>query len=145
MAPQLLDGVDQPGGPPMGGPLPTYVDKRQVEPFTAAWTLGSLKYLAEAGTHSATFFETVGWNGIMDADDVSSRPKEFPSRPDDVFPVYHLLHEIGQFKGGIVRQVDSSDNLAAVGLALQKSGRMRLLVAKSHWCSSDGYTTWTQR
>ncbi|MCA9213119.1 MAG: hypothetical protein KDB27_08645, partial [Planctomycetales bacterium] len=68
MAPQLLDGVDQPGGPPHGGPLPTYIDKRQVEPFTAAWTLGSLKYLADAGAQSATFFETVGWAGIMDTD-----------------------------------------------------------------------------
>ncbi len=128
MAPQFLDGVDQPGGPPMGGPLPTYVDKRQVEPFTAVWTLGSLKYLAEARTHSATFFETVGWNGIMDADDVSSRPKDFPSRPGDVFPVYRLLREVGEFKGGSVRQVDTSDDLAAVGLALHKPGRMRLLV-----------------
>jgi len=128
MAPQLLDGVDQPGGPPMGGPLPTYVDKRQVEPFTAVWTLGSLKYLADAGTHSATFFETVGWAGIMDGDDVSSRPKEFPSHSGEVFPVYELLREIGEFKGGSVRQVDTSDNLAAVGLALQKPGRMRVLV-----------------
>jgi D-apionolactonase len=128
IAPQLLDGVDQPGGPPMGGPLPTYVDKRQVEPFTAAWTLGSLKSLADAGTHSATFFETVGWAGIMDADDVSARPKEFPSRPGEVFPVYELLREVGEFKGGSVRQVDTSNNLSAVGLALQKPGRMRVLV-----------------
>lgn len=128
MAPQFLDGVDQPGGPPMGGPLPTYVDKRQVEPFTAAWTLGSLKYLADAGTHSATFFETVGWAGTMDADDVSSRPKEFPSRPGEVFPVYELLREIGEFKGGSVRHVDTSNNLSAVGLALHKPGRMRVLV-----------------
>ena len=129
MAPQLLDGVDQPGGPPEGGPLPTYVDKRQVEPFTAAWTLGSIKYLADAGAHSATFFETIGWNGIMDADDVSSRPKAFPSRPGETFPVYHLLREIGEFKGGSVQQVDSSNNLAAVGLALQKDGHIRVLVA----------------
>jgi D-apionolactonase len=128
LAPQLLDGVDQPGGPPMGGPLPTYVDQRQVEPFTAVWTLGSIKYLADAGAHSATFFETVGWNGIMDADDVSSRPKEFPSRPGEVFPVYQLLREIAEFKGGSVRQVETSDNLAAVGLALHKPGRMRVLV-----------------
>lgn len=128
LAPQLLDGVDLPGGPPMGGPCPTYVDKRQVEPLTAAWTLGSLKYLADAGTHSATFFETVGWAGIMDADDVSSRPKGFPSRPGELFPVYHLLREIGDFKGGSVRQIDTSDNLAAVGLALHKPGRMRVLV-----------------
>jgi len=128
MAPQLLDGVDQPGGPPMGGPLPTYVDKRQVEPFTAAWTLGSIKYLADAGTHSATFFETVGWAGIMDGDDVLSRPKAFPSHSGEVFPVYELLREIGEFKGGSVRQVDTSDNLAAVGLALHKAGRIRVLV-----------------
>ena len=128
MAPQLLDGVDQPGGPPHGGPLPTYVDKRQVEPFTAVWTLGSLKYLADAGTHSATFFETIGWNGIMDADDVSGRVKEFPSQPSDVFPVYHMLREIGEFKGGSVHQLDTSNDLAAVGLALRQSGRMRVLV-----------------
>jgi D-apionolactonase len=128
LAPQLLDGVDQPGGPAEGGPLPTYVDRRQVEPFTAVWTLGSLKYLADALTHSATFFETIGWNGIMDADDVSMRPKAFPSRPGELFPVYHLLREIGEFKGGSVRQIDSSNTLAAVGLALQKSGRIRVFV-----------------
>jgi D-apionolactonase len=128
MAPQLLDGVDQPGGPPEGDPLPTYVDKRQVEPFTAVWTLGSLKYLADARAQSATYFETVGWNGIMDADDVAARPKAFPSRPGEVFPVYQLLHEIGEFVGGRVRQIDSSDELSAIGIALQKSGRMRVLV-----------------
>jgi hypothetical protein len=128
MAPQLLDGVDLPGGPPMGGPFPTSVDPRQTEPLTAVWTLGSLKYLADAGTHSATFFETIGWAGIMDADDVSSRPKDFPSRPGELFPVYHLLREIGEFKGGSVRQVDTSNNLSAVGLALHKSGRLRVLV-----------------
>ena len=128
MAPQLLHGVDQPGGPPMGGPLPTYVDPRQVEPFTAAWTLGSLKHLADAGTHSATFFETVGWAGVMDADDVSSRPKAFPSRPGRVFPVYELMREIADFKGGSVRRIDSSDDLAAVGLVLLKGDRSRVLI-----------------
>lgn len=128
MAPQLLDGVDQPGGPPEGGPLPTYVDKRQVEPFTAAWTLGSLKHVTDARAHSATYFETVGWNGIMDADDVAGRPKAYPSRPGEVFPVYQLLHEVGEFAGGKVQQIDSSDELAAVGIALQKAGRMRVLV-----------------
>ncbi len=128
LAPQLLNGVDQPGGPPQGGPLPTYVDKRQVESFTAVWTLGSLKYLADAGTHSATYYETVGWNGIMDADDVSSRPDAFPSSPGELFPVYQLMREVGEFKGGSVRQVVTSNNLAAVGLALEKPGRIRVLV-----------------
>ncbi len=129
LAPQLLDGVDQPGGPPAGGPLPTYVDRRQVEPFTAAWTLGSLKYLADAGAATVTFFETVGWAGLMDADDVSSRPSEFPSRPGELFPVYQVLHELSDFKGAAVRRVDTSDNLTAVGLALHKPGQLRVLIA----------------
>ena len=79
----------------MGGSLPTCIDPRQVEPITAVWTLGSLKYLTDSRTHSATYFETVGWAGIMDADDVSSRPKEFPSRLGELFPVYNLLREVG--------------------------------------------------
>ena len=64
----------------------------------------------------------------MDADDVSSRPKEFPSRPGKLFPVYHLLHEIGAFKDGSVYRVDTSDDLSAVGLALHKPGRTRVIV-----------------
>lgn len=127
LAPQFVNGEDPPGGPPAGA-LPTYVDGRQVEPFAAAWTLGSVKYLAEAGVHSITYFETVGWTGIMDADDVSSRPEAFPSRAGELFPVYHLLREMGEFAGGQVRQIDSSNELAAVGLALHKPGHMRVLV-----------------
>jgi len=128
LAPPWVDGVDQPGGPPEGGPLPTYVDKRQVEPFTAVWTLGSLKYLADAGADSVTFFETVGWNGVMDIDHVSTRPAAFPSRPGAAFPVYHLLREIGEFQSESLRQIDTSHPLATVGLALCKPGRMRVLI-----------------
>jgi hypothetical protein len=127
LAPQFVDGVDPPGGP-LPGPLPTYVDGRQVEPFAAAWTLGSLKFIAEAGADSVTYFETVGWKGVMDADDVSSRPAAFPSHAGQTFPVYDLLKEIGQFAGGRVRQIDSSDTLSAVGLALHKPGQLRVLL-----------------
>ncbi|MEQ1825803.1 MAG: hypothetical protein ABL921_07640 [Pirellula sp.] len=128
LAPQLVDGVDPPGGPPPG-PFPTFVDVRQGTSFPAAWTLGSLKYLAEAGAYSATYFETVGWNGVMDIEDTASRPAGWPSQSGKVYPVYDLLKEMGEFAGGSVRQIDSSDTLAAVGLALCKPGRMRLLVA----------------
>lgn len=128
LRPQLVNGEDPPGGPPTG-PFPTYVDERQGTPFTAAWTLGSLKYLAEAGAHSATYYETVGWNGLMDADDVSSRPAGYPSRPGETFPVYDLLAEVGPFAGGTMRQIDSSDSLAATGIALLRPGHMRVLVS----------------
>ncbi|MBL4885808.1 MAG: hypothetical protein JKY95_14915 [Planctomycetaceae bacterium] len=127
LAPQFINGEDQPGGPPVG-PLPTYVDTRQVEPFTAAWTLGSIKHLADAGAHSATYFETVGWNGIMDADDVKDRPAAFPSTPGKTFPVYQLLKEFSRFPGGQVQQIDSSDTLAAVGIALHAPGLRRVLI-----------------
>jgi hypothetical protein len=36
--------------------LPDRVDVRQMVPFGAAWTAGSLKYLAEAGADSVTRF-----------------------------------------------------------------------------------------
>ena len=127
LSPQLVNGVPPLGGPPAGD-LPTYVDARQPSLFTAAWTLGSVKYLADAGAHSATYYETAGWNGIMDADEVVSRPSAFPSRPGEVFDVYHLLREIGEVAGGRVRQIDSSDTLGAVALALRKPGRIRVLV-----------------
>ena len=128
LRPQLVDGKVAPGGPPAGR-FPTYVDTRQGTDFAAAWTLGSLKYLADAHANSATYFETVGWNGIMDANDVESRPSGWPSRPGELFPVYHLLQEIGEFAGGTVRQVDSSDTLAAVGIALHQKGRLRVMIA----------------
>ena len=127
LAPQFINGEDPPGGPP-AGPLPTYVDTRQVEPFTAVWTLGSIKFLSDAGANSATFYETVGWNGIMDADDVSTRPKGFPSRPSEVFPVFQLFKEIGEFAGGAVHEIECSDTLTTVGLALRKSNKMRVLI-----------------
>ena len=127
LAPQFVNGEDPPGGPP-AGLLPTYVDARQIEPVAAVWTLGSVKYLAEAGARSATYYETVGWNGIMDADDVAARPSAFPSRPGELFPVYHVLKEIGEFAGGTVQQIDSSDPLAALGIALHQSGRVRVLI-----------------
>ncbi len=130
MAPQLLDGEDQPGGPPLGGPLPTWVDPRQTQAITAAWTLGSISYLAAAGADSATFFETVGWAGVMDADSVpQDRPQEFPSRAGEVYPVYDLLREFADFRGGTVREFRTSDSLKAVALGLRKGDRARILFA----------------
>ena len=128
LAPQLLDGVDQPGGPPQGR-FPTHVDVRQSGQFAAAWTLGSLKFLTDAGAHSATFYETVGWKGVMDIDDVSARPDGYPSRPGELFPIYHIFKEVAGFAGGQAQRVDSSDSLAAVGIALRKPGKMRILLA----------------
>ena len=128
LCPQWVNGEDPPGGPP-ARKFPTYVDTRQGKKFTAAWTLGSIKYLADARVHSATFYETVGWNGLMDTDDVSERPAGYPSQPGRLFPAYHLFKDIGEFAGGTVRRIDSSNPLGAEAIALRKAGRLRVLVA----------------
>lgn len=40
-------------------------DPRQSLPFNAAWTLGSIKYLAEAGANSITYFQLTGKGGVL--------------------------------------------------------------------------------
>ena len=46
--------------------LPDAVDPRQPSLLGAAWTVGSLKYLAEAGAASVTYYETAGWRGVVE-------------------------------------------------------------------------------
>lgn len=128
LSPRFVNGEDPPGGPPPG-PFPSYVDTRQGTDFAAAWTLGSIKYLAEAGAHSATFYETVGWNGVMDADNVGRRPAGYPSQPGKLFPVYHLLISIGEFAGGTIRRIHSSNPLSTEAIALFRDTQLRVLVA----------------
>ena len=115
--------------PPLPGELPSSVDARQPTLFAAAWTLGSIKYLAEAGVQSVTCYETVGWKGIMESATGSALPDKFPSKPGAVFPIYEVLRDIGEFAGGRVQRMESSDTLAVAGVALRKGKRLRLLVA----------------
>ena len=114
---------------PLPGELPSNVDPRQPTLFAAAWTLGSFKYLAEAGVQSVTYYETVGWKGIMEAAGGAPLPGKFPSTPGAVFPIYHVLRDISDFAGERVQRVSSSDTLSVAALALRKGGRVRLLVA----------------
>ena len=111
------------------GQLPSNVDARQPTLFAAGWTLGSIKYLSEAGVEGLTYYETLGWKGIMSPGPETSRRSPFLTNPGDVFPVYHVLRDVGEFASGNVRPVRSTDTMSVVGLALEKQGRTRLLVA----------------
>jgi len=115
--------------PPPAGELPSHVDPRQMSQFAAGWTLGSIKYLAEAGVESVTYYETVGWLGIMESESGSPLPQRFPSRPGQLFPIYFALRELGQFAGGHVRETSSSDPMTIIGLAVEKGNQRRLLLA----------------
>jgi hypothetical protein len=97
--------------------------------FGAAWTLGSLKYLAEGGVYSATYYETTGWRGVMEREAGASLPAQFRSWPGTVFPLYHVFADVGEFAGGEVLPTRSSDPLKIVGLAVRQSDQMRVLLA----------------
>ncbi|MEX2168540.1 MAG: hypothetical protein WD851_04480 [Pirellulales bacterium] len=115
--------------PKASGSLAADVDVRQPTLFAAGWTMGSIKYLAEAEVAGATYFETVGWKGVMELDQPTNRAAEFSSTPGKVHPVYFVLRELADFEGGHVRQFDSSAPLSIVGLALEKDGQTRILIA----------------
>jgi len=72
--------------------LPSDVDARQSSYFAANWTTMSIKYLAEAGTvSSATYFETIGWKGIVESEGGSRDPLNFPSEPGRRLPVWETF------------------------------------------------------
>jgi hypothetical protein len=110
------------------GELPPSVDPRQMSLFGACWTLAALKYLAESGVASATLYETTGWRGVMEREGGSPGPR-FPSLPGAVFPLFHLLADVGEFAGGEVVRSQSASPLAVEGLALRKGGAVRILLA----------------
>ena len=109
--------------------LPSAVDVRQMSLFGAVWTAGSLKYLSQGGAHSVTYYETTGWRGVMERKAGSPLPDLFRSLPGAVFPLYHVLADAGEYAGGEVVPVLSSDHLAVDGLVMERGGRRRAILA----------------
>jgi hypothetical protein len=111
------------------GELPPPVDARQMSLLGAGWTLGSLKYLAESGAAAVTYYETTGWRGVMERAGGSPLPETFRSLPGAVFPLYHVLADVGEFAGGEVIPTTASRPLLVDGMTLQKDGERRTLIA----------------
>jgi len=111
------------------GQLPPQVDPRQLSLFAAGWTLGSIRSMAVGGAKAVTYYETTGWRGLMETEAGPMLPDKFPSLPGMVYPLYHVLADIGEFKGADVLATKSSDELKVQGLGLRKGARTCLLVA----------------
>ncbi len=110
--------------------LPASVDARQASLYGAAWTAGSLKYLAESGASSVTYYESTGWLGVLERAHGTPLPGRFFSRPHGVFPLYHTLADACEWVNAVVLECSSTDPLTVVGLAVHGSdGLLRLLVA----------------
>ena len=98
--------------------------------LAAGWTVISIKYLAEAGVESVTYYELTGWRGVMERNDEDApRSDQFRSIAGSVFPLYHVLADVGEFAGASVVPVVTSDSLRADGFAIQKDGKIRMLIA----------------
>jgi D-apionolactonase len=86
-------------------------DPRQSTPFCAAWTLGSLKYMAENGAASVTYFDFEGPGGVTGV------------------PVGELLAQVLPWQDAAVHAARTSDPLQAVALALVKGKRRVVFLA----------------
>ena len=114
---------------PGPGQLPAQVDRRQPSLLGAGWTVASVKHLADAGAASATYYETTGWRGVVETEDGSPVPERFASRPGTAYPLYHVLADLGEWKGAETVEARSSDPLAVEALAARHGGALHLLVA----------------
>ncbi|MCO5221515.1 MAG: hypothetical protein M9947_08000 [Thermomicrobiales bacterium] len=117
--------------PPKPGPdeLPPAVDPRQLSLFGAAWTVGSLKRMADEGVETATYFELTGWKGLIEHRERLTRRELFPSDPGQLFPVYHVFRAIARFAGGQSVWITVPNPFQAEALAVRNDGNLRVLVA----------------
>jgi D-apionolactonase len=124
LQPRFNPNATGPEPEPAPGELPPQVDPRQMSLFGAVWTLGSVKYLAESGAASVTYYETTGWRGVMETEAGPPLPDRFPSDAGAVFPLYHVLADLAEGKPGELLACRSSDRLAVDGIAL-RAGALR--------------------
>jgi hypothetical protein len=129
LKPRFLPTATAPEAEPVPGELPRPVDVRQMSLFGAGWTMGSLKHLAESNVHSVTYYETSGWRGVMEREAGPPLPQRFRSLPGSVFPLYHVLADVGEFVGGGVVPTTSRRQLEAEALAVHKDGWRRVLLS----------------
>lgn len=101
-------------------------DLRLFSLFGAVWTVGSIKYLAQAGASSLSYFETSGLRGIMASEENLQLNDAHITQPDCVYPVYHLFADLADFSEIVVST--SSSPLAVEGLVLKHENRLRILL-----------------
>ncbi len=109
--------------------LPDNVDPRQMSLFGAAWTLAAIQSLAASGAASATFYETLGWCGVIERDEGSPLQGLFRSIPGGVFPVYFVVAALGESKSGVILRTRIGHPLSVSCIAAENSGRRRVMLA----------------
>ena len=121
------DATGEQAATPPGG-LPWNVDARQPSLFAAAWTLGSLAYLAGSGAARLTYYETTGMRGVL-LGTSPALPAAFRATPGTVYPAYLVLREVLGFGPVRILPAASSHPLSCAGLVLENGqGKRKLLL-----------------
>lgn len=114
---------------PTPGELPARFDARQFSLFGAGWTLGSIKYMAEAGAEKITYYETVDVYGIMTGSHISDIAQSVGLQKDQVFPVYKLFQHLLAIPNSRVIQTKSSHPLKVESICVSGEGKKLLVLA----------------
>jgi hypothetical protein len=109
--------------------LPDSVDPRQASLIAAAWTLASAKHLSEQGAAALTYFETVGWRGVIQGDAAPPAADRFHARAGQAFPLFHVLADLAELRGRALLECRSARPLALAGLAAQDAAGTTALIA----------------
>lgn len=92
--------------------LPYAVDARQMSLFAAGWTLGSLNALIKGRCDAVTYYETVGWQGVIQGEVEPTKPALFAGRKGDIFPIYHLFAFLNRLQLAQIQFVNTSNPLS---------------------------------
>lgn len=122
----VADSFDE---PTTLGELPPQVDNRQMSLLGAVWTAGSINRLIGSGVTSVTYFETTGWRGVMEIEKGSPYSEKILSIPGGVFPLFHVLADVGEFSGGELISTKTTDHKKVIGFSIIKNSFTRLIVA----------------
>ncbi len=129
MKPPFNQTASEEEAPPPPGELPPPVDPRQMALFCAAWTLGSLAALTRGGAAAGTYYETLGWRGLIETMQGSPLPEKFLSQPGMVFPVYHVFADLAAAGPAQCTPLETNRPLAVTGLRLNSAGQTIYLLA----------------
>jgi D-apionolactonase len=109
--------------------LPENVDPRQMSMFGACWALVTMKALAEERVSATTWLETLGPRGVIENEAVPPFASHFPSRPDLVFPLYHVLRDACELRERPLLECSSDKPLTCSAIAVRRSDGVTVLAA----------------
>jgi D-apionolactonase len=100
----------------------------QMSLFEAAWTLASFKHLAEGETDSVAYFTDVGLCGLMPVHNRTGYIDSSGLACGAISPIYHVLSDLIEFRGGESLFTRSSHPLRVEGIAVRAGERIRVLL-----------------